>query len=63
MTIGELNSKDFSLGAVPAEGTEAYNDRSFADCRQDKKDRDYWIAFKSRDKPRHERLSSPTFAT
>jgi hypothetical protein len=63
MTIGELSSKDFSLGAVWPEGTEACNDRSFADCRQDKKDRDYWIAQKSRDKPRHERLSRPTFAT
>jgi hypothetical protein len=46
MTIGELNSKDFSLSAVRPEGTEACNDRSFADCRQDKKDRNYWIGLK-----------------
>jgi hypothetical protein len=50
MTTGELNSKDFSLKRVRPEGTEASNDRSYADCRQDK-DRDYWIAPKSRDKP------------
>jgi hypothetical protein len=62
MTTGELHSKDFSLGRVWPEGTEACNDRSFADFRQDKKDRDCWVT-SSRATNLAGELSSPTFAT